>query len=89
MVTIVFLCLLSPGLTYLCHPLSQQPSTVPIVWEAFNICLPSDCRNELRSYFVLTLQNPMQLEDSDCDSSEGECSDATVRTNKHYSSATW
>lgn len=34
-------------------------------------------------------ENPMQLEDSDCDSSEGECSDATVRTNKHYSSATW
>lgn len=34
-------------------------------------------------------ENPMQFEDSDCDSSDGECSDATVRTNKHYSSATW
>ncbi|XP_055977615.1 mitogen-activated protein kinase kinase kinase 13 [Sorex fumeus] len=34
-------------------------------------------------------ENPLQFEDSDCDSSEGECSDATVRTNKHYSSATW
>uniref|UniRef100_A0A8C9AI01 mitogen-activated protein kinase kinase kinase n=1 Tax=Prolemur simus TaxID=1328070 RepID=A0A8C9AI01_PROSS len=34
-------------------------------------------------------ENPMQFEESDCDSSEGECSDATVRTNKHYSSATW
>ncbi|XP_049631780.1 mitogen-activated protein kinase kinase kinase 13 [Suncus etruscus] len=34
-------------------------------------------------------ENPLQFEDSDCDSSDGECSDATVRTNKHYSSATW
>uniref|UniRef100_A0A673TH68 Mitogen-activated protein kinase kinase kinase n=1 Tax=Suricata suricatta TaxID=37032 RepID=A0A673TH68_SURSU len=34
-------------------------------------------------------ENPMQFEDSDCDSSDGECSDATVRTNKHYNSATW
>ncbi|KAM6159506.1 mitogen-activated protein kinase kinase kinase 13 [Erethizon dorsatum] len=34
-------------------------------------------------------ENPMQFEESDCDSSGGECSDATVRTNKHYSSATW
>ncbi|XP_004713482.1 mitogen-activated protein kinase kinase kinase 13 [Echinops telfairi] len=34
-------------------------------------------------------ENPMQFEESDCDSSGGECSDATVRANKHYSSATW
>ncbi|XP_012890215.1 PREDICTED: mitogen-activated protein kinase kinase kinase 13 [Dipodomys ordii] len=34
-------------------------------------------------------ENPMQFEDSDCDSSDGECSDATIRTNKLYSSATW
>ncbi|KAF6120209.1 mitogen-activated protein kinase kinase kinase 13 [Phyllostomus discolor] len=34
-------------------------------------------------------ENPMQFEESDCDSSDGECSDATVRTSKHYSSATW
>ncbi|XP_001364109.3 mitogen-activated protein kinase kinase kinase 13 isoform X1 [Monodelphis domestica] len=34
-------------------------------------------------------ENPGQLGESDCDSSDGECSDATVRTNKHYSSATW
>lgn len=34
-------------------------------------------------------ENPMQFEESDCDSSDGECSDATVRTNKPYSSATW
>uniref|UniRef100_A0A8C3X098 Mitogen-activated protein kinase kinase kinase 13 n=1 Tax=Catagonus wagneri TaxID=51154 RepID=A0A8C3X098_9CETA len=34
-------------------------------------------------------ENPMQFEESDCDSSDGECSDATVRTNQHYSSATW
>ncbi|XP_048202968.1 mitogen-activated protein kinase kinase kinase 13 [Perognathus longimembris pacificus] len=34
-------------------------------------------------------ENPMQFEDSDCDSSDGECSDATVRTSKLYSSATW
>ncbi|XP_045358650.1 mitogen-activated protein kinase kinase kinase 13 [Leopardus geoffroyi] len=34
-------------------------------------------------------ENPMQFEESDCDSSDGECSDATVRTNKHYNSATW
>ncbi|KAM9582921.1 mitogen-activated protein kinase kinase kinase 13 isoform 2-T2 [Trichechus inunguis] len=34
-------------------------------------------------------ENPMQFEESDCESSDGECSDATVRTNKHYSSATW
>ncbi|KFO33192.1 Mitogen-activated protein kinase kinase kinase 13 [Fukomys damarensis] len=34
-------------------------------------------------------ENPMQFEESDCDSSGAECSDATVRTNKHYSSATW
>ncbi|XP_008572140.1 PREDICTED: mitogen-activated protein kinase kinase kinase 13 [Galeopterus variegatus] len=34
-------------------------------------------------------ENPMQFEESDCDSSDGECSDATVRTNKQYSSATW
>ncbi|KAM9224318.1 mitogen-activated protein kinase kinase kinase 13 [Dugong dugon] len=34
-------------------------------------------------------ENPMQFEGSDCESSDGECSDATVRTNKHYSSATW
>uniref|UniRef100_A0ABI8A4J4 mitogen-activated protein kinase kinase kinase n=1 Tax=Felis catus TaxID=9685 RepID=A0ABI8A4J4_FELCA len=33
-------------------------------------------------------ENPMQFEESDCDSSDGECSDATVRTNKHYNSAT-
>nr|XP_045006112.1 mitogen-activated protein kinase kinase kinase 13 [Jaculus jaculus]XP_045006113.1 mitogen-activated protein kinase kinase kinase 13 [Jaculus jaculus]XP_045006114.1 mitogen-activated protein kinase kinase kinase 13 [Jaculus jaculus] len=39
---------------------------------------------EERSY-----ENPMQYEESDCDSSEGECSDATVRTNQHYTSATW
>ncbi|KFV71833.1 Mitogen-activated protein kinase kinase kinase 13, partial [Dryobates pubescens] len=32
---------------------------------------------------------PGQFADSDCDSSEGECSDATVRTNKPCSSATW
>lgn len=34
-------------------------------------------------------ENPMQFEESDGNSSGGECSDATVRTNKHYSSATW
>lgn len=34
-------------------------------------------------------ENPMQFEESDCDSSGAECSDATVRTSKHYSSATW
>ncbi|XP_028921779.1 mitogen-activated protein kinase kinase kinase 13 [Ornithorhynchus anatinus] len=34
-------------------------------------------------------ENPVQFEESDCDSSDGECSDATVRTNKHCSSATW
>ncbi|XP_051856007.1 mitogen-activated protein kinase kinase kinase 13 [Antechinus flavipes] len=34
-------------------------------------------------------ENPGPLGESDCDSSDGECSDATVRTNKHYSSATW
>ncbi|XP_051006698.1 mitogen-activated protein kinase kinase kinase 13 [Acomys russatus] len=34
-------------------------------------------------------ENPVQFGDSDCDSSEGECSDATVRTSKSYSSATW
>ncbi|XP_043857585.1 mitogen-activated protein kinase kinase kinase 13 isoform X2 [Dromiciops gliroides] len=34
-------------------------------------------------------ENPGQLAESDCDSSDGECSDATVRTNKHYCSATW
>lgn len=34
-------------------------------------------------------ENPVQFGDSDCDSSEGECSDATVRTSKNYSSATW
>ncbi|XP_064021679.1 mitogen-activated protein kinase kinase kinase 13 isoform X2 [Pogoniulus pusillus] len=32
---------------------------------------------------------PGQFADSDCDSSEGDCSDATVRTNKPCSSATW
>uniref|UniRef100_A0A8I3X2N5 Mitogen-activated protein kinase kinase kinase n=1 Tax=Callithrix jacchus TaxID=9483 RepID=A0A8I3X2N5_CALJA len=34
-------------------------------------------------------ENPLQFEELDCDSSDGECSDATVRTDKHYSSATW
>ncbi|XP_053808124.1 mitogen-activated protein kinase kinase kinase 13 isoform X3 [Vidua chalybeata] len=34
-------------------------------------------------------ENPPQFGESDCDSSEGECSDATVRTNKPCSSATW
>ncbi|XP_038599206.1 LOW QUALITY PROTEIN: mitogen-activated protein kinase kinase kinase 13 [Tachyglossus aculeatus] len=34
-------------------------------------------------------ENPVQFEESDCDSSDGECSDATVRTNKHCNSATW
>ncbi|MEJ1283335.1 mitogen-activated protein kinase kinase kinase 13 [Cricetulus griseus] len=34
-------------------------------------------------------ENAVQFGDSDCDSSEGECSDATVRTSKNYSSATW
>ncbi|KAM6326748.1 mitogen-activated protein kinase kinase kinase 13 isoform 2-T2 [Podargus strigoides] len=34
-------------------------------------------------------ENPAQFGESDCDSSEGECSDATVRTNKPCSSATW
>lgn len=62
---------------------------MPVMWEASDTCLLSDCPNELRFYFVSTLQNPMQFEESDCDSSDGECSDATVRTNKHYSSATW
>ncbi|XP_010559456.1 PREDICTED: mitogen-activated protein kinase kinase kinase 13 isoform X1 [Haliaeetus leucocephalus] len=33
-------------------------------------------------------ENPAQFGESDCDSSEGECSDATVRTNKPCSSAT-
>lgn len=59
------------------------------MWEVFNKCLLNGCENELKFYFVLTLQNPMQFDESDCDSSDGECSDATVRTNKHYSSATW
>lgn len=39
--------------------------------------------------FPFALQNPAQFGESDCDSSEGECSDATVRTNKPCSSATW
>lgn len=69
--------------------LSQQPRAVPVTWEVVNMHLLSDCPSEWRFYFVSTLQNPMQFEDSDCDSSDGECSDATVRTNKHYSSATW
>ncbi|XP_032755893.1 mitogen-activated protein kinase kinase kinase 13 [Rattus rattus] len=34
-------------------------------------------------------ENPVQFADSDRDSSEGDCSDATVRTSKNYSSATW
>ncbi|CAM5164965.1 unnamed protein product [Natator depressus] len=34
-------------------------------------------------------ENQAQFGESDCDSSEGECSDATVRTNKPCSSATW
>ncbi|XP_019359338.1 PREDICTED: mitogen-activated protein kinase kinase kinase 13 [Gavialis gangeticus] len=34
-------------------------------------------------------ENPAQFGESDCDSSDGECSDATVRTNKPCSSATW
>ncbi|XP_014795183.1 PREDICTED: mitogen-activated protein kinase kinase kinase 13 [Calidris pugnax] len=34
-------------------------------------------------------ETPAQFGESDCDSSEGECSDATVRTNKPCSSATW
>ncbi|XP_006987792.1 mitogen-activated protein kinase kinase kinase 13 [Peromyscus maniculatus bairdii] len=42
------------------------------------------CAAEERGY-----ENPVQFGDSDCDSSEGECSDATVRTSKNYSSATW
>lgn len=41
------------------------------------------------SPFPFALQNPAQFGESDCDSSEGECSDATVRTNKPCSSATW
>ncbi|XP_067394865.1 mitogen-activated protein kinase kinase kinase 13 isoform X2 [Emydura macquarii macquarii] len=36
-----------------------------------------------------TCENQAQYGESDCDSSEGECSDATVRTNKPCSSATW
>jgi len=39
--------------------------------------------------FPSALQNPAQFGESDCDSSEGECSDATVRNNKPCSSATW
>ncbi|XP_074860493.1 mitogen-activated protein kinase kinase kinase 13 isoform X2 [Carettochelys insculpta] len=34
-------------------------------------------------------ESQAQFGESDCDSSEGECSDATVRTNKPCSSATW
>lgn len=48
------------------------------------------CRNVAQvSTFPFALQNPAQFGESDCDSSEGECSDATVRTNKPCSSATW
>lgn len=38
-------------------------------------------------HFVL--QNPGEFGDSGGDSSDGECSDATVRTSKAGSSATW
>ncbi|XP_029462065.1 mitogen-activated protein kinase kinase kinase 13 [Rhinatrema bivittatum] len=34
-------------------------------------------------------ENPGHFGESDCDSSDGECSDATVRTNKPCSPATW
>ncbi|XP_030065498.1 mitogen-activated protein kinase kinase kinase 13 [Microcaecilia unicolor] len=34
-------------------------------------------------------ENPGHFGESDCDSSEGECSDATIRTNKPCSPATW
>ena len=48
------------------------------------------CRNVAQIFpFPFALQNPAQFGESDCDSSEGECSDATVRTNKPCSSATW
>lgn len=48
------------------------------------------CRNVAQVFpFPFALQNPAQFGESDCDSSEGECSDATVRTNKPCSSATW
>ncbi|KAM9306003.1 mitogen-activated protein kinase kinase kinase 13 [Gastrophryne carolinensis] len=34
-------------------------------------------------------ENPGNFAESDCDSSEGECSDATVRTNNPINSSTW
>ncbi|XP_034042425.1 mitogen-activated protein kinase kinase kinase 13 [Thalassophryne amazonica] len=34
-------------------------------------------------------ENPLQFGDSDCDSSEAECSDATIRNNKHGAPSSW
>ncbi|KAM3862066.1 mitogen-activated protein kinase kinase kinase 13 [Diretmus argenteus] len=34
-------------------------------------------------------ENPLQFGDSDCDSSEAECSDATIRNNKPGAPSTW
>ena len=37
----------------------------------------------------LSPQNPLQFGDSDCDSSEAECSDATIRNNKPGAPPSW
>lgn len=38
---------------------------------------------------VFFSQNPLQFGDSDCDSSEAECSDATIRNNKVGAPSSW
>lgn len=60
--------------------------SAPIAWAGLSSS--EGYGRELRA-LVSTLQNPVQFADSDRDSSEGDCSDATVRTSKNYSSATW
>ncbi|KAM6955878.1 mitogen-activated protein kinase kinase kinase 13 isoform 3-T8 [Lycodopsis pacificus] len=52
------------------------------------ISLGKLCSDE-HSYEVRTADNPLQFGDSDCDTSEAECSDATIRNNKAGAPSTW
>lgn len=45
--------------------------------------------NHFFFFFSFCLQNPLQFGDSDCDTSEAECSDTTIRNNKVGAPSSW
>lgn len=68
--------------------------TIRRIHLAFQLMLEADiCILSYSSCVLMPLsfcpQNPLQFRDSDCDSSEAECSDATIRNNKAGAPSSW